>query len=94
MPRSRMPAAPVSAMDLFDDSGKFKLLTNLPKRVRSRLLRVKTDDDGRICGFEFKPRPMMGRAPVKRRKKRITKAMERELLRRLDQEIAYLQSKR
>ena len=48
--------APVSVKDLLDASGKFKLLADLPKRVRSRLLRVKTDGDGRIYSFVLKPR--------------------------------------
>ena len=49
--------APVSVKDLFDGNGKFKLLIDLPKRVRSRLLRAKTDGDGRIYSFAFKPHP-------------------------------------
>ncbi len=58
--------APVSVKDLLDESGKFKLLEDLPKRVRSTLLRVKTDGDGRIYSFAFKPNSMTLRAPATR----------------------------
>ncbi len=56
--------APVSVKDLLDGNGKFKLLTDLPKRVRSRLLRVKTDAEGRIYSFAFKPHPMTLPTPI------------------------------
>jgi hypothetical protein len=81
---------PVSVTDLLDENGRYKLLKNLPKRVRARLLRVKADGDGRIYSFAFKPLPMMERAPAKRWKKRITKAMERKILKRLNAAVAQL----
>ena len=80
---------PVSANDLIEN-GRFRLLKDLPKRVRAKLLRVKTDADGRICVFMFKPRPMMERAPAKRRKKHITKVMGRQILKRLNAVVAQL----
>lgn len=58
----------VSVKDLLDGNGKFKLLTDLPKRVRSRLLRVETDAEGRIYSFAFKPHSMTLPTPAAQRK--------------------------
>lgn len=86
MTRGSQLAAPVSVADLLDKSGQFKRPEDLTRRVREELTRFAVDAEGRIRSFRFRPRT----TGVKRKKKRITKAMEREILRRLK---PYLQSK-
>lgn len=86
----------VSALDLVDEHGRFKRPDELPRKVRKELEHFSVDGDGRIRGFRFRDRNRFAKFTLskKRKKRHITKAMDRELIRLLEQEIARLRKGR
>ncbi len=86
----------VSALDLVDKHGRFKRPDELPRRVLKELERFTVDGDGRIRGFRFRERNRFAKFTLskKRKQRRITKAMDQELIRLLEQEIARLRAAR
>lgn len=84
----------VSALDLVDEHGRFKRPNDLPRKVRKECEHFSVDDDGRIRGFRFRNRYVKFRHSKKRKKTRITKAMDLELIRLLEQDLARLRTAR
>lgn len=84
----------VTVNDLLDESGRFKLAAELPRRVHVELKRFSVDDNGRIKSFEFRNRFVKFRVSKRRKKRRITKAMEAELSRRINALVDSLDSRR
>ncbi len=79
-----------SAADLIGKDGQMLLASELPRRIREALESFSVDADGRVRNFSFKPWRWRTRAYSPRRKKRITKKLEREVLRMLDAELVAL----
>lgn len=85
--------AQVSLADLLDEEGKYKRPSDLPALVRKELKAFSVGKDGRIKTFTFRDRFRFRRAPSVRKGKPFTKAMEKDLLRKLDEEIERLKRK-
>jgi hypothetical protein len=88
MAGNNRPSPRVTVNDLLETNRKFKRPGELPRRVRKELESFSVDADGRIKGFLIRNQLVRFRVSNRRKKKRWTKALEREVLRRLEESIA------
>jgi hypothetical protein len=92
MARQWQPVTRVSILDLLDANGRFKRPEDLPKKVRYELQSYSVDAEGRLKRVTFRDRYARYRAPWRAgKRKKPTKAMQREIdrrLRLLDEELA------